>query len=577
MLGLMGASATSLAQQTKTVEVPEGLVGSPAFAKRVKVTCPGLSVAELLDRLSARTGVILRADKGVADDKVILFCPARPLKDTLNDLAYLFHDVWHHVRTADGEDRYVLLRTRQGIEYERSLSVASYARLMAKLEEQIKALSEKTDELANRPETDPIRKSLADPENRAATAAYAALSPAQRAELFDRRVLNLSAAEISPQLAEPLGALYKMSVQRANRFRGGDDAPPADTVDQYARHGIQFALHNCAGKLIPSAYAYGKSSMIGFLFADVDTHGEWTLGPHGNPYSPGPLPTNTALPSAETTQKALGESSWIDQLQKLAQLTGSVVIADFYRCRPVNLIAGGTPEPVWDQRQRPEVIALDRLCWKEGYLWWSRPGGALLFRKRDWFEQQRYEPPDRWMVETVRRMKEQQHIPRLGDLLRARELTARQILGLNSIGAGEGFSFSDFETVGTPELANFLSKELINRTSAGGQTPAPDRPLEPGRVFQKAYYNINTDALASDPAFIAFLNAQAAPIPIPDVQFFQADIYTEDRGNGPADGWKDASLVVNWKVGPLQDRRQTIRLPFELPNDRRESVKIEVN
>jgi hypothetical protein len=124
---------TSTAQQVKT-EVPVGLVGSPAFAKNVKVTCPGLAVGELLDQLSAKTGAKLRADKAIADDKVTLFCPTRPLKDTLNDLAALFHDEWHHIRTADGEDRYILLRTRQSTEYEQSLSRSTYAHLIAKLD-----------------------------------------------------------------------------------------------------------------------------------------------------------------------------------------------------------------------------------------------------------------------------------------------------------------------------------------------------------------------------------------------------------------------------------------------------------
>lgn len=221
LCGLMLIGRTASAQQPKTAEVPEGLVGSPALAKKVKVTCPGLSVGELLDQLSAKTGAKLRADKAIADDKVILFCPARPLKDTLNDLAALFHDYWHHQRTADGEDRYLLARTRSSTEYEQSLSRATYARLMAKLEEQVQALSETPDQLAKRPAEDPIRKSLANPGNRAATLVYAALSPDQRAALFDRRVLNFAAAEIGPQLAEPVGELYKLSAARAARFRGG--------------------------------------------------------------------------------------------------------------------------------------------------------------------------------------------------------------------------------------------------------------------------------------------------------------------------------------------------------------------
>jgi len=569
------AWASAAGAQKSAPEVPEGLVGSPAFAKKVKVTCPGLAVGDLLAQLSVKTGVQLRADKAIADDKVLLFCPARPLKDTLNDLAALFHDVWHHIRTVDGEDRYILLRTRQATEYEQSLSRATYAQLMAKLDEQVKALAETPDQMAKRSEDDPIRKSLADPGNRAATQVYAALSPNQRAALFDKRVMNFSAADIGPQLAEPVGNLYKMSAERVARFSRGDTQPGENPQD-YSKRGLQFALHNCGGKVTPSIYAYGKFSMIGFLFADVQTSSIWAVGPHGDPYSKAPLPRTAVLPSVEKTQKAQTEPTWIDQLQKLAESTNTVVLADFYRCNNVNLVPKDAPEPAMDTRERPEVVALDRLCWKAGYLWWTRPSGALLFRKRDWFEQQRYEVPDRWLIESVNRMKAQKHVPRVGDLFRARELTARQILGLNGIGAGDGFSYSEFETFGTPEMADFLSRELTSRPVPAGQPPIADRVLESGRMFEKAYFNQDRAALASNQAFITFLNAQSTPTNVSDIKLFQADIYTEDRGHGPGDGWKDASIVVNWKFGPLLDKRMNICLPFELPNDRRDKVKIEI-
>src|SRR5579872_7443792 len=571
--GLLLAGMPLSARQRNSAEPPEGLAGSPALAKRVRVSCPGLAVGELLDRLSATAGVELRADRVTADDKVVLFCPARPLKVTLTDLAALFHDGWRHTRTADGKDRYILSRTRQATEYEQTLARATNARLIAKLDEQVKALSETPDEMAKRPESDPIRKSLADPGNRAATVLYGALSPEQRAALFDRRVLNIPAAELNPSLAEAAGSIFKSAAEQAARFRRGEAAPPGENAQDYARHGVQLTLHNCAGKLTPAIYAYGKFSMIGFLFADVDTQGVWALGPHGNPYTPGPIPRGAGLPAAETTRKAQAKPAWIDRLQKLAELSGSVVLADYYRCRPVNLVPADATEPALTPGGRPESDALDRFCWKEGYLWWTRPGGVLLFRKRDWFEQQQYEVPDRWLVEAVGRMKAQKHVPRVGDFLRARELTARQILGLNGINTSDGYSYSEFETVGAPELAEFLSRELANRPAAGGMPPTVDRALEPGREFRRMVFNQDTAALASNDSFIAFLTAQASPTPVQDIQYFQADIYTEDRGPGPGDGWKDASVVVNWKVGPLLDKQQRICLPFEVPDDRRDQVK----
>jgi hypothetical protein len=92
----------------------------------------------------------------------------------------------------------------------------------------------------------------------------------------------------------------------------------------------------------------------------------------------------------------------------------------------------------------------------------------------------------------------------------------------------------------------------------------------------RAYSNQNTATLPSNESFLTFLNAQAAPIPAAEIRYFQADIYTDDRGHGPDDGWKDASVVVNWKVAPRLDKRQNLCLPFEVPNDRRDQVQIEL-
>lgn len=574
LCGLMLLVRVSAALPRKTEAPP--LVWSAGFSKRVRVTCPGLAVGELLEQLSAKAAVKLQADKTVSDSKVILFCPARPLKDTLNDLAELLHAEWHHALTADGEVRYTLLQTVQSTRYEQSLSSATYSHIISKLEDQVKALSETPNQMAKRPGSDPIRKSLADPENRIAIAVFAGLSPDQRTALFERRVLNFSAAEIGPQLAEPVSGLYKMCVKRAARFHREDTGQPAETEQDYARRGIQFALHNCGGKLTPAIYAYGKSSMIGFLFADVATAETWALGPHGSPYSPGPITNLAALPRVELTQKAQGEPGWIDQLQKLAELSGSVVLADFYRCGAVNFVPTEAAQPAPDPHERPEIAAVDRFCWKQGYLWWTRSNGALLFRKRDWFEQQRYEVPDSWLVETVSRMKAQKHVPRVADLLRAKDLTARQILGLNGINVPEGFSYSEFETVGVPELAGFLSKELARRSGDQGAPPVSERSLELGRSFEKAYFNQDISALASNAPFVAFLNAQAAPISVSDIRFFQVDICTEDRGSGPIEGWKDANIVVNWRLGPLLDKRMNVCMPFEVPNDRRAQVSIQV-
>jgi hypothetical protein len=44
--------------------------------------------------LAKKTGVLLDARSGTEDDKVIVYCSARPLKEVMTNLAILFNDLW---------------------------------------------------------------------------------------------------------------------------------------------------------------------------------------------------------------------------------------------------------------------------------------------------------------------------------------------------------------------------------------------------------------------------------------------------------------------------------------------------
>src|SRR5882724_4801567 len=139
LCGTMEAQQTK-SPEAKSPEVKDVFADNPKLLQKVKVECEGMAVGELLALLSQKTGVKLSADRGVADDKVVLFSPARPLRETLTDLAALYHDLWQHIKTDAGGDRYFLLRTRRSSEYEQTLLKAANARMIAKLEEQVKAL-----------------------------------------------------------------------------------------------------------------------------------------------------------------------------------------------------------------------------------------------------------------------------------------------------------------------------------------------------------------------------------------------------------------------------------------------------
>ena len=153
--------ASSMSAQT-TVAVAEDIFGSDArLNQTVAIHVEGVPVGELLTLLSEKTGVSLKADAYVADDKVIAFSPTRPLRETLNAIAALYNDVWQiapsvepisNVKFADkkladsksqdektsndknAKPRYVLTRRLSARHYEDDLEQAITARLLAQLD-----------------------------------------------------------------------------------------------------------------------------------------------------------------------------------------------------------------------------------------------------------------------------------------------------------------------------------------------------------------------------------------------------------------------------------------------------------
>jgi hypothetical protein len=556
------------AQPSKTPEHKDAFADDPKLQRKIKIHCEGMAVGELLALLSQKAGVRLTADRAAADHKVVFFCQARPLRESLVDLAILFHDGWQHSKTADGEDRYILQQPLLSREYEQSLYRAANGRSMAMLEEQVKALGESAEQLARRPETDPIRKNLSKADHRIATQVYAALTPEQRDALFERRILSFSAYEISAQLAGPIRSLYESSLKMTARFRAPGGGQPAEKVEDYARHGVQFVLHNSGGRVIPAVQVYGVGSMHATLFAEVEGRSRSLLPTHGNPYTKAPVAGAAVLPDSSKIQEAQRQMQFVDRLMKLAELTGLPVVSDLYRSHPVNEVTEGEAgDQDRDPAAKRALTALDSFCQQEGYLWWTRPGGGLYFRKRDWYEQQRYEVPDRWLVNVVTRLKAHKNVPTISDALLAKELTSQQVLGLNGLNAGKGYSYSEMETAGTPELLAFLDGELQHPTA--GITPE-------GWDKNRRYERKDVAALARNGSFMKFLNAQSHPIPAPSLQFFRVEFANVDRQPAPADGFKDAQVQMNWTVGSGIFGGHNLLLPIAIPDDRRDKTVIEL-
>src|SRR5712692_8092811 len=112
-LAAAGAGLLLLAAAAATPAAPvkDPLADDTRLARQVRVTVEGLPVSDLLAQLSTKVGVTLTADAETGDDKVIVFGPARPLRELLADLAALFNDRWERRKAKNGVVSYRLIRT----------------------------------------------------------------------------------------------------------------------------------------------------------------------------------------------------------------------------------------------------------------------------------------------------------------------------------------------------------------------------------------------------------------------------------------------------------------------------------
>src|SRR5205823_3062379 len=106
-----GLTLVTAAAAPPAAPVKDALAGDARLAQMVRVSVEGLPVSDLLAKLAAKTGVALAAEPDIGDDKLIVFGPARPLRELLADLAALFNDRWESKRTVSGAVRYRLFRS----------------------------------------------------------------------------------------------------------------------------------------------------------------------------------------------------------------------------------------------------------------------------------------------------------------------------------------------------------------------------------------------------------------------------------------------------------------------------------
>jgi beta-lactamase regulating signal transducer with metallopeptidase domain len=580
-LGLMlvSAAAAPLEKRGK-----DPLADDPRLARKIKVTAEGLPVGDLLTLIAKETGIGLSADQDIADDKVIVFGPARPLREVLADLAALFNNRWERWKVADGALRYRLIRTVRAGQYEALLARRTTEQMMAQLEQVVGGLALTPEELS-RPENEVLSWSLSEPEKRFAVLLYSMLSQRQRETLFARESLRISFPALTPAQQEQVRKVFAGIIAEEQAFRDEKvkqlppeflPGPPVSTPEDLERGEIRFQLFHSGGRVF--AYLqFGKRHSLGIMFAGFSDRAQWLLPPHGNPYTGEAVPEGTSLPDGKAVRAAAAEKAWPDRLRRLAEESGRALMADYYRGKRITESSYETRA----SKSGDPTTTLDALCEGDGYSWWVQ-GKTLLLRKRDWFHQRRYETPDRWLLEMVRRA--QRGPLTCADVLRVLDLTDDQILGLQLLqsGPGEGHP-GEYEPFNRAEKVAGL-RELLAIMNA---TPRKhDQPLEnsqyfhhdgtPFRGFALNHARMTPRQRQMVPGFLA---AQDYPVSPADPEKFSISMFCSvSKPRTTSSGYRYQGFTLAWDTGGQEkiSLGYVVCLPASLPDDRRDRTKIEV-
>lgn len=598
-------------------------------------------MGDLLAVISERAGVTLRADLSVRDDRVVAFTPARPLCETLQDLAALFNDSWQKEQTPDGKIRYSLVRRLSAQHYEDDLEDRVRNRVLAQLEAQVAAANDTPAELAKRPATDPIRKNLENPvlHGRAATRLYALLSREQRNALFASGNLNIAYTTATPQQQQQLKEAFTevtttlKAIDEKQRAEFPDVHIVIDTPDILERHGLRFHLthtNNAGLSALVVQVILGENTYM--TMGSFGSDAQWLLPAHGNPYAHKSIPSESknseaknseaelsktelskaVLPKQEDLRKTLlidstanpngtiqnrdqdkdqnretketreQSKTWIDRLSALSSATHAPVLADLYRS-PAIVHALSAPA------KAPEtpIDTLDAFCLPTGYLWWVKDG-TLLFRKRDWYAQRRYEVSDRWMREMQRRLRRQQGVPTYAELSQLLELTPKQIAGLN------GALGNQLET----EKTGDATKAVVDLDTQPGLTelltlvqatmePYASLPVSQSEA-DASRQRLSLRSPSQQQLLLAsnFLNTMRQPTTPETVHDLSALIYCDPPASQLQNlRQKNLQVHLDWSIDPanakgrifnVMGKQWTVWLPLQIPGDRTANTKIEL-
>lgn len=279
----------------------------------------------------------------------------------LADLAALFDYRWARQRDREGRTSYILKRDVRNRRREEELRRIAARRLAERMEEQLRALQEPPEQLARRPERDPVRELLENPETRLGTELYSELNPRQRELLFLQRRLNFPFRSLEPRYQQPLRREFSERLRFFEEWLETQPelreklrkAPPGsrsellvDRAEDLERGSVRFRVRHTGGMVIVALGVgilpftvdvntqEGRTEVVsglGFwLVGMVDERATWVLPPHGDPYTGEPVRPATRLPSSEAAAAATAERSG-------STASGRSPSAAANRCLPISI------------------------------------------------------------------------------------------------------------------------------------------------------------------------------------------------------------------------------------------------
>ena len=290
---------------------------------------------------------------------------------------------------------YLLTRNRAAQAYETALLSQMTRRIGQGLDASITALKETPEQLAKATDDDAIRQYLRHPYGRLGTRVYAQLTPAQREKLLTHRHVVVPFRAMPTGLQQELRDFNALHIaeKKAAQRKNPDDTPLPIPNEAELEHGLlRISLEQVHSGIL-GRVSYGASS--GLTIGWVDTRSLYIPTMRGNPYTGKPATTDFLLPTAQAITTVKQAVAWPDRLRKLAEVTHAPVFADYYRSPAVILERESPANATTANVENGSPAALDSLCRCRVTAGGCKARKTLLLRKRDWYDQQRYEAPDR--------------------------------------------------------------------------------------------------------------------------------------------------------------------------------------